>query len=156
GCGSAHIVERLNLAAAGLLLPALCFGARFGDGYAVALGKRTQGFDEAQPLGFLDELDGIPRDVAAEAVIEAALFVDVKARSLFLVERAEPDVASAAARKFYRFTDELDDVGPLADAFDRVLTDHLRSLTAYSPLAKPGDQVTGIFLVPVLRPERKR
>ena len=69
---------------------------------------------------------------AAEAVIEAALLVDVKARRLLFVKRAKPDVRAPAADELHRFADELDEAGLLPDPIDRLLSDH-----SSSPAAEP-------------------
>src|SRR5690606_37917632 len=110
------------------------------------------GLDEREPLRFLQKLDAVTGGVAPEAVVKDAIFVDVKARCLFLVERTQADVASPAARELYRFTHELDEVRLLPDAVDRVLTDHRRFSTAYSPLARERLQVAGMFPFPVRWP----
>ena len=86
--------------------------------------KPAHGFDELEPLDVLHELEGVAVLAAAEAMIEAALLVDVKARRLFFVERTEPDVASPAANELHGFADQLDEAGLLPDPIDRLLSDH--------------------------------
>src|SRR5690349_4153082 len=58
-------------------------------------------------------------------MIEAALRVDVEARRLLFVERAQASEAAAAALQLDRLSDEIDELRLPPDAVDRLLTDHL-------------------------------
>ena len=79
---------------------------------------------ERQPGNFLKELDGVAGRAATEAMIEAALLVDVEAGRLFLVEWAEPDVAAAALLELHALADKRNDPRLLSDTVDGLLPDH--------------------------------
>src|ERR1041384_8269331 len=94
--GIADVIQLL-LAAPGLrLLLALRLGAGLDDLDASSLGEFANSLREFEALDALHELDGIARFMAAEAIVEAALRVDMEARRLLLVEGAHADVAATA------------------------------------------------------------
>ena len=64
-----------------------------GDGNAVALGQRLQGFPEADAFNFLDKFEDVARSPASETVIELLTRVDGKRWRALLMERADAGVA---------------------------------------------------------------
>src|SRR5690606_14262364 len=86
--------------------------------------QAPHGLDERQALDVLDEFEDVPGHAAAKAVIDAALFVDVEARCLLFVERAEADVAAPPTLQLHGLADQGRDPRALANALDRVLVDH--------------------------------
>ena len=102
----------------------------------VALGERLDGIGERQPLLLLDEADRVPSGLAAEAVVEAVARLDRERRRPLVVEGAEADEPLALAAQVRVRGDDLDDVGGVADALDR-----LRRETAHTlKNAVPGNR----------------
>jgi hypothetical protein len=57
-------------------------------------------------------------------MIETSLLIDVEARRLLFVERAESDVAAPAPLELHRLGEELDDPRLASDTIDGLLSDH--------------------------------
>jgi hypothetical protein len=116
--GRGEVVDRVEVvlgAAGGGGLASLHVGERLLDGDARALGEHAHRLGEGAALDLHDEVDGAAALLAAEAVEEAALGVDVEARRLLLVEGAEAGERAAATRELDRLADEGDEVGALLD-----------------------------------------
>ena len=76
--------------------------------------------DEGEPLHLLDELDGVARLPAAEAVVEALRLVDVEGRSLLVVEGTARLLRRAGlAHRDAVGRNELGEVNPLLDLLHR-------------------------------------
>jgi hypothetical protein len=118
-------IVKLLLPALGLRL-LLALGVRLVLDHvdAGALGERTYGLYEVEPLRLLDELEDVARSMATEAMIEAALGVDVKARRFLFVKRTQTREAAAAPLQLDRLADQLDDLRLASDAVNRLLPDH--------------------------------
>jgi hypothetical protein len=106
------------------LLSTLGLGARFGDFDAGAVGKFPHRVAELEALDALHEFDRVARLVTAEAIVEAALGVDVEARRLLFVKRAHANVASAALLQPDGLADQLYDPNLPPDAVEGLLSDH--------------------------------
>ena len=57
------------------------------DLHAALFGQLLDGLDEGEAVHLLDELDGVPRLAATEAVVIAAVLVDVERGRLLVMER---------------------------------------------------------------------
>ena len=70
----------------------------------------------------MHELEDVAADAAAEAFVELARLVDVEGRSLFLMERAQAQVAAggANAAQAHVLADHLDDVDRGFQLLDKV------------------------------------
>ena len=84
---------------------------RFGDGQSEALGQGLHGLWKAELLVELDELQDVAAGRAAEAVEEALLAVDVEARGLLAMERAQALERASHLPEGHHVLDHLDDVG---------------------------------------------
>jgi hypothetical protein len=72
----------------------------------------------------LDELENITGRFAAETMVKAAVFVDVEAGALFLVEGAEARETSTFSLELDRLADDVGQVGLIANPVDCLLRDH--------------------------------
>jgi len=96
---------------------------------AHAVGQHPHRFGKGQPLGLHHEADGVPLLVAAEAVEEPALVVDVEARRLLLVEGTQPGERTPLAGELHRLADDSGDVSVLAYLVYGVRRDHCSKRT---------------------------
>ena len=103
---------------------ALGLGARFGDFDAGAVSQLAHGIAELQPLDALHELDRVARLVTAEAIVKAALRVDVEAGRLLFVKRTHADVTSTALLQPYGLANQLYDPNLPPNAVEGLLSDH--------------------------------
>ena len=83
-----------------------------------ALGQPAHGVHEADVLVFLDEGEHVAALVAAEAVENLLVRIDVEARRLFLVKRAERGEVRAGLFQRQIRADDIHDVAGGADAFE--------------------------------------
>ena len=111
------------------LLPAIGLRTRLLNFDAGARGKFPYRFDEFEPLDALQELDRVPSLVTTKTIVEPALGVDVKARRLLFVKRANADVAATTLLKLHGLTDELHDADLSPDTVEGLLSDHGNSHT---------------------------
>src|SRR5262249_26087021 len=76
------------------------------------LGELFQGFVEAEPLDFLDELEDVAALATSEALVKLMVGVDTEGRGFFGVERAKARIAlgRADALEADIFSDDADDV----------------------------------------------
>src|SRR6478736_2513137 len=142
----ADVIELLLPAASFRLLPALRLGARLDDLNSGALGEFTHGLGELEALDALHELDGIARLVAAEAVIEAALGVDVEAGCLLLVERTHADMTAAALLQPDGLPDQLYDPNLPPHAVEGLLSDHETHILQIEDEERPRAQGRYVFV----------
>ena len=94
--------------------PALAVPPRLGvlvQGYPGPIGQEADGVDEIEVLHLPHEGDGVPRGLAAEAVVEALLGVDAEGRALLGMERAQSGPAPAHPLECGMLADERHDVG---------------------------------------------
>jgi hypothetical protein len=84
----------------------------------VAIGQRLDRLGELQPLLLHHEAEDVPRDPAAEAVVELVLRVDGEGRRALVVERAEAHHLGAVPFEVGVAADLRRHVGGLADAVD--------------------------------------
>jgi len=122
--GVADVVQLLLTAPGLCLLLALGLRAGLDDLNAGAFAQGTHGLAELQPLDALHELDRVARLMAAEAIVEAALRVDMEARRLLFVEGAHADVAATALLQPDGLPDQLYDPNLPPHAVEGLLSDH--------------------------------
>jgi hypothetical protein len=102
-----------------LLILAALFGRAFTwrwDGDAAFFGDNANGFGERALFHLHDELEDVAADVAAEAMIDLAQWMDVEGRRFFGVERAESAKILPSLLQLDVFADDADDVRLLLDA----------------------------------------
>ena len=94
-----------------------------------------EGFHEGQPLAFHQETEDVAALLAAEAVKETPLGVDVKGRGGLVVERAESREAAGPRRtQRDRFADDIDDVVRVPDLIaERLPVGHRSSILPTPP-----------------------
>ena len=85
---------------------------------ARAVGQHPHGIDEREALSLLDELDGIPGDLATEALVVAGLGVDVERWSLLAVERTESRPVASDLLQANLLADERDEIRGFPDLVD--------------------------------------
>jgi hypothetical protein len=90
---------------------------------AVSLPERLDGLREAEPLLLLDEPEHVSPGLASEAVVELLARIDRERRRPLLVERAQARVALTRAAQVRVRRDDLDDVGGVLDALDRLVSE---------------------------------
>ena len=88
---------------------------------ACALGQPFHGLHEINVLIFLNELEHVTPGVAAEAVINLPLRIDIEARSFLLVKRTQRHVIAAGALQGKVIADHIDNVAGRANLLDRGL-----------------------------------
>jgi hypothetical protein len=88
------------------------------DGDAGAFRETADGFDEGEIFEFLDEGEDVAALVAAEAMKDLAVGIDVETGGLFLVEGAERHEVRAGAFQGDEGADDIDDVIGGADLFE--------------------------------------
>jgi hypothetical protein len=87
---------------------------------AVALGERLDRIGERESLLLLDEADRVAPRLAAEAVVEALRRLDRERGRALVVEGAEADEALTLAAQVGVGGNDLDDVGGLTNALERL------------------------------------
>src|SRR5580658_3609705 len=100
------------------------------DRNAGSLGQHTNGLAKGVPLDPLEEREYVAALLAAEAMVETRVGIDVEARRLFLVKGAQPDEPAAALfQRRHALRHDSDDVGAVPDDGYGVLRDHRQPLT---------------------------
>ena len=99
-----------------------------------ALGKPADGVHEADIFVFFDERKNVAAFMAAEAMKNLAVRVDVEAGRLFLVKRTEGGEIGSGAFELEIGADDVDDVTGVADAFESCLGETGHALGACAPL----------------------
>ena len=95
-----------------------------GQGDAGALGQEVHRLDKADVVDFLEKLEDVAADAAAEAVIDLAIDVDAERRGVLIVEGAgTEEIGAAALGELDVLGDDLDDVGRLFYALDDLFGD---------------------------------
>ena len=92
-----------------------------GDLHARLLGQLLHRLGEGQALGVHDEVEGAAVGFAAEAVIEALVFVDGEGRGLFLVERAQAQMLAALFDQLDVAADDVGEPGAGAKFFQELI-----------------------------------
>ena len=109
------------------------------DRDAVALGQLLQGFVETEPVDLHDELQHVAAFAAAEALVELVHGVHAEGRRLFVVERAQADVARAAGlAQAHVLAHDLHDIDRRFDLLDEV------HLTRWSIIPRAREFYSGI------------
>src|SRR5690606_12691038 len=102
--------------------------AGLADLDAEALRQLAHRVCETEAVRLLHEANRVARGVTTEAAVEAALFADVAARALFVVEGAEPHQAAPALLELDALADDRLHANAFADGLDRLLSEHPCSL----------------------------
>ena len=111
-------------------------GLALGEAHPGPVGQLAQGLAEVQPLRLLHPGEDVPALGAAEAVVGAAVGVDVEGGRLLLVEGAQALEAAPGLLQRHRAGDEIDDVDALLDLVDRGVGHRSACLTRH-----PGPQL---------------
>ena len=85
------------------------------EGNARALGQTAHRLDKREVLVLLDELENVAALVAAETVEDLALLIDIEARGLFAVERAQGGPIGPVALQGHVRANDLDNLAGGAD-----------------------------------------
>jgi len=101
-----------------------------GDLDAALRGQRAHGLGEAQVFVLHQERERVPTTVAAEAVEDLPLRMDVEGGRLLVVEGAEALEAATGLAERDVTADEIDDVDAGSDRFDRLLGDPAHALAS--------------------------
>ena len=86
-------------------------------------GEVLHGADEVDVTGPFDERDRVAGLIAAEAAVPADLLADVERRSLFGVERAQPDEVAPDLAQGHDLTDDIDERQRGLEPLDVVVAD---------------------------------
>ena len=102
------------------------------DGYFCTVGKAADRINEADVFVFFDKCEHITALVAAEAMKNLAVRIDVETWRLFLVKRAKREEVSAGSFKREIGANDIHDVTGGANAFERCRrkTSHTPGLTS--------------------------
>src|SRR5262249_42711118 len=108
-------------------------------------GERAHGLHERHTAHPHEEGEGVAAGVAAEAMKEAALGIDVKRRRLLGMERAEPDESSPALLERDVLGDHRGEIDPPLDLLEHCLRDRRHRLCAFPCLPPPAsaERLTG-------------
>jgi hypothetical protein len=129
--------EQLVLAPPRLGLPFLFVErTRFRHADACAFGELAHGLRERQIVELLNEADHVAARLAAEAVEEASLRVDVEAGGLFLVKGTQPKVRLAPTFEPNPVTDDRNDRYLVPHGLDCLLGDH--AAVGFTPIPRQG------------------